>query len=461
MEIAQPAAGAPVVRVPRGWVYGMFAEWPRRLRPLYQALGPVVRVVEEGADYVFISAPPENRQLLSQPDLFHTTEADSAASLSPRDSALFRLSEGILSMNGSRHREQRHLMMPAFHRGHVGVYGDLIVRWTERHLDAWRPGEVRDMRAEMSDLVLAILMDMLFGLDVHGDGAAFTALVRRFHEELFALIPDGTTPVTEEAAYPGVVALAEEVEGELHALIAAARAAPGRPDVLSMLVSPRAGGGMTDEEVAAQMLTLYIAGHESVAIALASVLLLIAQHPESAAELQAELDGALGGRAPEVAGLDRLPFLDAVIRETLRLLPGTPWAIRVASEPAEMGPYRVPPGAAVVYSPYVTQRDPALYPQPDRFLPARWRTLDPSPYEYLPFAAGRRMCIGYTMSMVWMKLILGVLYPRFRLSVRPGARIDRGRPDVDGHLPMVVHPPDGLFARAPIGGNICELIDFG
>src|SRR5690606_21448741 len=191
-------------------------------------------------------------------------------------------------------------------------------------------------------------------------------------------------------------------------------------------------------------------------------LFLLSQHPDVAAGVADELDRALAGRLPTVDDLPELPLLEAVIKESMRLLPPVLWWSRVSTAPCTLGPYAVAEGAHVVYSAFITHRLPACYPEPERFLPERWRTCEPGPFEYIPFSAGPRMCLGATFAMVEMKLVLATLLSRFRLAPLPGSRVDHGglmlstpRPG----LPMRVYRQDRSLVRVPVRGSIHRVVD--
>lgn len=162
----------------------------------------------------------------------------------------------------------------------------------------------------------------------------------------------------------------------------------------------------------------------------------------------------LRGSAPTVEQLGRMPLLERVIKESMRLLPTAAIGSRVSTGPFELGPYHFPRRTFVNFSQYLTHRLPELYPEPQRFKPERWETIDPSPYEYLPFGAGPRMCIGATFAMTELRIVLAMLLQRFRLAVVPGAQIDWGMTitlGIKGPLPMTVVAQDRRFSKTTIG----------
>jgi cytochrome P450 len=215
-------------------------------------------------------------------------------------------------------------------------------------------------------------------------------------------------------------------------------------------------------ELIGQAVHFFAAANHTTKDSLTWTLFLLAQHPEVMADLHDELHGTLRGGAPTVEQLARLPLLERVIRESLRLLPPVSYYSRGNVEPARLGPYSLRKGTTVVLSHYVTHHMPDLYPQPERFLPDRWRSINPSPYAYLPFGAGPRMCVGATFAMQTLKIALAVILQRFRLEVVPDARIDRQVTTTlwPRHgLPMRLHRQDRGFTSTPVCGNIHEMVD--
>jgi cytochrome P450 len=237
-------------------------------------------------------------------------------------------------------------------------------------------------------------------------------------------------------------------------------------DVLSMLVHTRDqdGARMSEDELIGQANLLFLAGHETTANALAWTLFLLMQHPGVMADLCDELHGTLRGDPPRADQLAELPLLERVIKESLRILPPVPFGARVAMAPTALGPYELPPLTEIAFSEYVTHHLPELYPEPERFRPDRWKTAEPSAYEYLPFGAGPRMCVGATFAMIEAKVVLAMLLQRYRPELVPGARVDRHinitlSPRYG--LPVVIRAQDRNFAasRAEVRGDVHDMVD--
>jgi cytochrome P450 len=237
--------------------------------------------------------------------------------------------------------------------------------------------------------------------------------------------------------------------------------------VLSILIEAHDedGVGLTDDELVGHVSVLFIAGHETSAFTLAWTLFLLAQHPRANADLEAELRSALRGDAPTAESLARLPLLDAVVRESMRLLPPTPFLfVRRGTSAFSLGPYSLPAGAQVILSPLVTHRARSIYTEPKRFLPGRWDTISPGPYEYMPFGAGPRFCVGAAFGAQLVRITLAVLVQRFRFTLLLDARIARKAQGITMGprygMPMRVARHDGQLAPpSRVQGDIHELVD--
>ncbi len=261
--------------------------------------------------------------------------------------------------------------------------------------------------------------------------------------------------------------LTEIFVAELDRLAEEKRRQPaGQKDVLALMLQAKDedGTSLSADELIGEMNLLFSAGYDTTAQTLAWTLLLLAYHPRVLGELVEELDGVLGGNAPTVEQLPKLALLDRVIKESMRLLPVTPALFtRVLASDATLGPYTLPKSANVILSPFITHRAPELYPEPTRFRPERWADLSPTPYEYLPFGAGPRMCLGAGFANLSMRLMLPMILQRFRLSLasnviiwcKVGGIVLAPKPG----LPMQIVPQDRRFPPPPpVGGNIHDAV---
>jgi cytochrome P450 len=342
---------------------------------------------------------------------------------------------------GEAHREHRRVMVPPFHRRRVERYRDALVGLIEAAIGPWRVGDVIEVTDAMQRLTLSAMLAVVFGLDVDGS--------RRRTEEFRVLLGELLTAIGNPsviffpADVPGapfrrMLRLGERFVAEVSALVEERRRSP-REDVLSELLA-----GDSRSPVG-QLFSLLTAGHETTYAALSWVLLLLGSHPRVLADLQDELRGALKGDAPGLDQLAGLPLLDRVVKESLRVLPTAPYGARLALEDVELEGHRLPKGAVIIYSHYVTHHLPEVFPAPRRFDPGRWATIDPSPYEYLPFGAGPRVCVGAAFATLELKLTLACLLQRFSPELVPGSR-------VDCQLRITLRPQPGLrMVLRPVG----------
>ncbi len=331
---------------------------------------------------------------------------------------------GLLTSEGEFWHRQRRLLAPGFHAQRLAGYGGIMVRHTERMLDRWRPGEVRDVHADMMALTLGIAAKTLFDADVDRDvaeiGGAVDALVKeiaaRFRRPF--RIPD-PVPLPGNIRYlrglRRIDRLVTRIIRERQEL------AEDRGDLLSTLLLARDDEDrpMTERQIRDEVITLLLAGHETTAVALSWTWHLLSQHPAIDAKLAAELRDVLGGRAPRVDDLPRLCLTEQVVTEAMRLYPPA-WGIgREALADCEVGGYAVPPGMTVFISPWVLHRDPRYFDRPEEYRPERWggdfaRQLPR--FAYMPFGGGPRICIGNRFAMMEAVFVLATVAQRFHLE---------------------------------------------
>ena len=421
-------------------------------------------------NYTFALNAEYTRQMLTNPGLFRNGEASEYPFRPPADSALARMTLTLNAINGDLHKQQRRLMMPAFHRKRVETYRDVMVELTNKKLDEWQsdPDQPRDMLREMKQLTMAVAVKTLLGLDPDRDGNGETS--RRLVERWVASA-SGVLATLLPFDWPGtpfrrILRLSEEIEKLFKDLIAERRAQPDGDDVLSTLIAARDedGTGLSEQDLVSQTLALFVAGHETTATALTWTLFLLSQHPRVMSDLVDELEGNLHGSSPTVQNVNDLTLLDRVVKESMRIISPFVFGMRFNAQETDLGSYRIPAHTMLVFAPAILHHDPAVYPQPRRFRPERWETLDPTPYQYLPFSSGPRMCIGATFATLEIKLILAATLQRYRLTLAPNARIDRAGLllTYPRHgLPMLARPQDHQFGKNPARGNINRIVDCG
>jgi len=342
------------------------------------------------------------------------------------------IGDGLVLAEGESWLRQRRLLQPAFHRQRVAGYGDVMTAFTERHVAGWKAGGVIDVHAEMMALTQAIVAKTLFDADVSGDaheaGQAAEVLMQDFGARLqsFRVLPYWLPTPRNLRSRRAV----RRLDGLVHRIIAARRSSPeDRGDLLSMLVHAQHaedGTRMTGRQVRDEVMTLFLAGHETTAVALSWTWYLLAQHADVEARLADELQDVLGGRAPSAADLPRLKYADMVVTESMRLYPPAYALGRQALRATEVAGQPIAPGAIFVAPAWVVHRDARWFEVPETFRPERWagdlaRRLPR--YAYFPFGGGPRQCIGNGFAMMEAVLLLATIAQRFRLSLVPGQRI--------------------------------------
>lgn len=342
------------------------------------------------------------------------------------------LGDGLLTTDGEVWKRQRRLVQPAFHRARLDEYALAMADETRRALDGWRDGETRDLSRDMMELTLHVVSRTLFGHDVSGEVDAVADAMRVLQSSvMFAeLIPPWLPSPPRRRVQRAVATL----DGIIHGMIdrrAARGAHDGPADLLQMLVTAvdaeGDGRGLSRKETRDQLVTLFLAGHETTSHALTWTLYLLSQNPDAERALHAELDAVLAGRAPTAADLDALPYTDQVLRESMRLYPPAYMVARQATDDTELGGYPVPRGAEVVLWIYMTQRDPRWFTDHAAFRPERFSPEEESKlprFAWAPFGAGPRACIGRAFAMMEARLILAMIAQRFRATLVPGHPVE-------------------------------------
>jgi cytochrome P450 len=338
--------------------------------------------------------------------------------------------QGLLTSEGEFWIRQRRLAQPSFHRERIAAYGEVMVESTERMAADWRSGEIRDVHQDMMKLTLEIVVRTLFGavtsVEAKEVGASIEVIARHFSSQSVYIIPFSFLPT------PGRIRLNRAIDGLdqiIHQIIRMRRESDQEAhDLLSMLLQAQDDDGarMTDRQLRDEVMTLFLAGHETTALALSWTWYLLAQNPEIERKLAAELKSVLDGRSPTVADLPRLRYTEMVVKETLRLYPPA-WIIgREAVSEFAIDGFSFPAGAQVSMSPWLMHRDPRYFDQPDEFWPERWETdqIKQLPkYAYFPFGGGPRLCIGNSFAMMEAIFILATIAQRFHFDLAPGHEV--------------------------------------
>ncbi|MDP6515882.1 MAG: cytochrome P450 [Alphaproteobacteria bacterium] len=346
------------------------------------------------------------------------------------------LGRGLLTSEGSFWRRQRRIAAPAFHHKRIRTFAAMMVEETQAMLAGWREaaaaGRTIDIRPEMSRVTMQIITRSMFshGLseaDARGVSDAIRSLSGnqlRFRDLIG--LPEWLPRFPRAEVREAVRA----IRGTVDRIIAERRADGGdHGDLLGMMMLARdeeTGETMTDRQLRDEVVTVFIAGHETTATALTWTFYALDKHRAVEERLHKELDGVLRAGAPGLDDLDRIPYARMVIEETMRLYPTVPQIARQAIGEDRIDGVRVPPGAIINMNIWLTHRNPDIWVAPEAFDPGRFdpsRTSNRHKLAYFPFGGGARACIGSSFAMMEAHLILATVAQAWRLRLPQGHQV--------------------------------------
>lgn len=420
---------------------------------LYRHHGPVVAFPKGTDQTVFAFGPEANYAVYSDPATYQVYGPPG-----PRNSAQRRFGQGLFGLNGARQQQHRRLLLPALNRPAAAAHVQPMLEIIEGTLAGWRTGQRLDLAAAMKELALRIAGRLLFGLEDFSDAAEVAGAFQAWLDDYVRVNFAQTLPLDLPAGhYREWLAAGERLEGTLRRLIGKRQDTlrDGQHDLLALLLRAQQAGQISEAEVVGEVQTLLNASYQTTAAGLTWTLLLLAQHPVIARDVLAE---QAPDRPPEPG---RAALLERVIKESLRVLPPVVFVIRRSVRATRLVGHAVREGTVVVLSLYVTHHMAELFPEPEQFDPDRWLVQKPSPYAYVPFGAGARMCLGALFSMQLFQLAIPAILRRFRLELAAGTRVDRHSSltmGVKGALPVTLAPQDGRLTAVPLAGNIHEMV---
>jgi cytochrome P450 len=332
--------------------------------------------------------------------------------------------EQFMSTDGDFWMRHRRTVQPALHHKRINQYADVMVDYTRRMLSTWTDGETRDVSEDLMRLTLDVIAKTLFSTEVGGDIEKIAAGLNVIMHEITSRMVNPfqvpmRVPTRRNVRFKEAVAQLHEF---LNRVIAEHADGHAPDDMLSMLLEGRAedSKSLTEMQWQYEVMTMFIAGYETTALALTWSLYLLSQYPIVADRLQEEVRAVLGDSPPTAADYPRLEYTGQVIKETLRLYPPA-WFLgaRVASQACRFGPYEMPAGAMILISPWVTHRDARYFDKPLEFNPGRWSgeaSKQLPKYAYFPFGGGPRHCIGYSYAVMEAVMMLATIVQTHRLS---------------------------------------------
>jgi cytochrome P450 len=362
------------------------------------------------------------------------------------------LGNGLVTSEGDFWLRQRRLSQPAFHRQRIAGYGEVMVDYAKRMLSTWQAGQALDLHEAMMRLTLEIISKSIFDVDLHDDkrsrgvGEAIEVVLTEYSAQLTSAVRIILDRLPFQVPKPGEFKLQKAVEALdrlIHAIVAERRnEATDRGDLLSTLLAAQDedGSHMNDEQLRDELVTLFLAGHETTANTLSWAFYLLAQHPNVEQKLLEEYESVTEGESPTVDMYPKLTYTQQVIKEAMRLYPPVWWVSREALQDWQCDDVLIPKGSEVGMSQWVMHRDPTFYEDPDAFRPERWTAeferLLPR-YAYFPFGGGPRLCIGNSFALLEVALILAAILPAYRLHLIRGQKV--------GPLPSItLRPKHGL-----------------
>lgn len=430
-----------------------------------QAEFPDLAVLEENGQRVaFVFSPEYNREVLTNSNLYHS---QFFALRGGRRSAQRKVTSGLLSMNGNEHRDSRRAMMDVFKRSILPQYHDTTCRLTQEMMSGWEVGQERDLNSEMVQFMLKMTGALLFGID-DGDyavelGNRIDCWVRKNHEVgMGALVSN--RDFTE--GYDDLLKMADDLQENVQDLLSKHRAkkASDTPDVLSLMLGAQHNeAAFSDEKLIGHVTLTFAAAHLTTAHTFSWILFLLAQHPEVMAKLAAELQEKTTGEIGTFDELASCDYLEAVIKESMRVLPASSYSQRITTDKAALGPLQLPAGTPVIFSQFMTHHRADLFEDPDVFRPERWQDLRPSAYEYLPFGAGPRMCIGASLAMVEIRTALAGMVQQFHMQMVSGSTVNGQVISTmlgpTSRVRATLLPASETSQTVPVYGSIHDLID--
>lgn len=421
------------------WLLGAMPEFKK------DTLAPLIRYNEQFGNAQRIRfVPGFYGYIFNHPDHFKHILQDNNQNYTKSPHPTFEvfrplLGNGLLTSDGDFWRRQRRLAQPAFHRRRIADFGTLMTEATAVMLEKWRhqpAGQPIPIEEEMTRLTMEIVGKALFSMDITREaeqvGEAFTqanhdisVLNTTAFNTLLLKIP--FLPITRRLNQ-NIRKLEEVVDH----IITQRRNNPPAPDsreagdLLSMLMEAKdeeTGQGMDAKQLRDEVMTLFLAGHETTANTLTWTFYLLYQNPEARAKLEAELRTVLNGRLPTIADLPNLPYTNMVIEESLRLYPVAYAIARWCNQADKVGGYDVPANSPITMTTYVLHRNPDFWPDPEKFEPERFtpeRKAERPRYAYVPFGGGPRQCIGNQFALTEAALILATICQNYRLDLVPG-----------------------------------------
>ncbi|MEA5574315.1 cytochrome P450 [Calothrix sp. UHCC 0171] len=385
--------------------------------------------VAEYGDIVHWKTLGKSSYLINRPDEIEdifVTQANSFTKINFGYWINLILGKGLVTNEGDFWQRQRRLIQPGFYRQRLNNYGNWMVDYTQKLLENWQGGETRDICQDMQNLSLEIITHFLFGFDSCNQQDDINRIIK-LSNECFDLLHQITSQQKQiwfsTHKKQHFYSTLKQLDHTIYKVIQNRRkTVKDFGDLLSMLLHLPENGNheMDDQQLRDELVTLLIAGRETISMALAWTWYLLSQHPEIEAQLIAELRRVLGGRKPTPEDLPNLPYTNMVFMETLRLYPPDWLLTRKVIKECEIGGYTLPANSNIFISAWLIQRDRRFFENPELFQPQRWNpsfTKQLPKFAYFPFGGGGRACIGKSLAMMEAILVLATIAQQFSLKL--------------------------------------------
>lgn len=401
------------------WPIPLLLECRRRYGNLFTLrLGDVGTVV-------LVSDPEHIRQIFTgDPDQFHAGEANVVLRPMVGD-------HSVLLLDGPDHLRHRRLMLPPFRGERMRLYGATMQAVTERTIAKWYEGKPFRLHPHAQSITLDVIMRTVFGLTEGPEHEELGRALRRLlalaesRTAMLTMVPAFQRDLGPWSPFGRFMRRRRRADDLIYHVLARRRRQSGeRDDVLALLLQAvdDEGRPLGDVELRDELMTLLVAGHETTATALCWLVERVLTHRAVHERVRSELEQTLAGARLDPEHVARLEYLEAVIRETLRLRPVIPLVGRKLTRPLELGGYELPPGVIVAPSIYLTHRIPEIYPEPEAFRPERFLGARVDPYAWLPFGGGIRRCLGMSFALYELKVVAATVFSQMQLELaRPGS----------------------------------------
>lgn len=415
---------------------------------MFHTYGDIAHLHAPGQDVIFVSNPEYAYEVL----IDNVKAFDKMKNAQGKQDGLgLVFGKGLLTnLEHDSWLTQRRMLQPVFHRKHITAISDRMVAAGERMIERWqqdfKPGQQFNLYPEMTVLTLDVVGQTLFTLSMAEVGpkvgpAIDVAAVFAYQRERTPVrIPMGI-PTPAHVKFKHAM---DEVDDLLYGIIRDRRASSAEyDDLMAMLLAARdeaTGEGMDDKQLRDEIITIFGAGHDTTANALSWIWYLLAMHPEVLKKLQDEVDTVLGDRSPSAADLPNLPYTLQVFEEAMRLYPPSPAVPREALEETTIGGYHIPDGAKVLLNIISIHRNPAFWPEPEKFKPERFApgvNEKRHRFAFMPFGGGPRQCIGNNFALMEGHLLLALMAQHVELKLVPGQ-------DVKREIAITMRPRHGL-----------------